>query len=104
MKISETNAIARISEFGMDDMPLVEYTPVPTKLPADWFVKYRELCHKFMESLMDSMYDIVFMNLQQDEYVNLIMGKALPDNLSIRFRVPLIWGGNMDALYLHRHY
>ena len=40
MKISETTAIARISELGMDDMPVMEYTPTQSKLPADWFNIY----------------------------------------------------------------
>ena len=31
MKIPENVAIARISQLGMDDMPLIEYTPSPTK-------------------------------------------------------------------------
>lgn len=95
MKISETNAIARISELGMDDMPLVEYTPVPTKLPADWFTKYRELCHKFMESLTDCATEIAFMNLSQNEFMALVTGRALPRNTSIRWRIPITLGGEM---------
>lgn len=96
MQLNESSALQRLSKLGMDDMPVKEYMPKRCRLDSDWFQKYSMLRRKFMESLMDSMDDIVFMNLQQDEYINLVMGKALPDNLSIRFKIPLIWGGDMD--------
>ena len=96
MQLNESSALQRLSNLGMDDMPVKEYTPTRCKLDPDWFQKYSALRREFMESLMDSMDEIVFMNLQQDEYINLVMGKSLPDNLSIRFKIPLIWGGNMD--------
>ena len=35
------------------------------------------------------------MNLPQNEFINLVMGHALPDNLSIRFKIPLLWGGQL---------
>lgn len=96
MKISETNAIARISELGMDDMPLIEHTPFPTKLPNDWFTKYHELCHKFMENLTDCATEIAFMNLSQNEFMGLVTGRALPRNTSIRWRIPITLGGEMS--------
>lgn len=96
MKISETVAIARISELGMDDLPLVEYTPKPSKLPNDWFSRYRVLCHQFMESLTDYATDIAFMNLSQKEFMALITGQALPRNTSIRWRIPLTIGGEIS--------
>ena len=97
MKISETNAIARISELGMDDMPLMEYTPTPTKLQPDWFEKYRTLCHQFMETLTDCATEIAFMNLSQNEFMALVTGRALPRNTSIRWRIPITLGGEMSV-------
>ena len=96
MKIPESTAIARIVELGMDDMPLVEYTPKPTKLPTDWFSQYRVLCHKFMESLTDYATEIAFMNLSQNEFMGLVTGRALPRNTSIRWRIPLTIGGELS--------
>lgn len=104
MKISETTALARIAELGIDDMPLLEYTPRPTKLPSDWFTTYRTLCHKFMESLTDCATEIAFMNLSQNEFMNLVMGRALPRNTSIRWRIPITLGGELstDNMFLCR--
>ena len=104
MKMSETSAIARIADLGMDDMPLVEYTPKNTKLPADWFAQYRSLCHKFMETLTDCATEIAFMNLSQSEFMGLVTGRALPRNTSIRWRIPITLGGELsvDNMFLCR--
>lgn len=96
MQLNESSAQQKLIALGMDDMPLMEYTPTACKLDSDWFTKYSTLRREFLASLSDSMEEIVFMNLPQDEFVNLIMGKELPDNLSIRFRVPLLWGGKLE--------
>ena len=96
MKISETVAIARISDLGMDDMPLTEHRPIPTKLPADWFAIYHKLCHQFMESLTNCATEIAFMNLSQREFMALITGNALPRNTSIRWRIPITMGGELS--------
>lgn len=104
MKISETNAIARISDLGMDDMPLIEYTPQQTTLPPDWFQKYHELCYKFMQSLTDCGTELAFMNLSQKEFMELLSGRALPRNTSIRWRIPIMLGGDIsiDNMFLCR--
>lgn len=82
----------------MDDMPLVEITPQTVQVPADWFQKYRALRRQFMNSLMqDSIQDLAFMNLGSDELQDLMMGRRLPANTSLRFRVPLIWGGKLSV-------
>lgn len=96
MKIPENIAIARISELGMDDMPLIEYTPKPTKLSPDWFSTYHKLCHEFMETLTDCATEIAFMNLSQNEFMGLISGRTLPRNTSIRWRIPITLGGEMS--------
>ena len=48
-----------------------------------------------MQSLSDSVEELAFMNLSQDEFMNLIMGRAVPKNMSIRMRIPLTWGGEI---------
>lgn len=102
MPFNITNAETLMSRLGIDDIPLVEYRPIPTKLPSDWFPRYKKLCKEFIKTLSDSIETLAFMNLSQDEFVNLIMGNAIPENLSIRFRIPLVWGGDLslDNLFM----
>ena len=95
MQLNETSALERLAVLGMDDMPVIEYTPKQSKLDPDWFKKYSVLRREFLSSLSDSMEEIAFMNLSQDEFINLVMGNSLPENLSIRFRIPLLWGGEL---------
>ena len=96
MQLNESSAQQKLIAMGMDDMPVMEYRPTACKLDSDWFQKYSQLRRDFLISLSDSMEELVFMNLPQDEFVNLIMGKVLPDNLSIRFKIPLLWGGKLE--------
>ena len=80
----------------MADVPLVAVHPVPAMVPADWFTRFRELRRKFAMSLTDAVSELAFLNLSQDDFMALIMGQAIPENLSIRFRVPLVWGGKLE--------
>ncbi len=96
MQLTLESAEQRLIALGMDDMPLMAITPAAATLPPDWFAKYRNLARQFMESLTDSVEELAFLNLAQDEFMNLVMGRALPQNMSIRFRTPLLWGGKME--------
>lgn len=95
MQLNEHSALERLKTLGLDDMPVMEYMPNRCVLDADWFKKYSALRREFLSSLTDSMEEIAFMNLPQNEFINLVMGHALPDNLSIRFKIPLLWGGQL---------
>ena len=95
MQLNEHSALERLSTMGMDDMPVIAYNPTRCSLDQNWFRKYVTLRREFLSSLTDSMEEIAFMNLPQDEFINLVMGNALPDNLSIRFKIPLLWGGEL---------
>lgn len=95
MQLTKNTALDRLSALGMDDMPVIEFTPKRCPLDPDWFKKYSVLRREFLSSLDDSLETIAFMNLSQNEFMNLIMGRSLPDNLSIRFRIPLLWGGEL---------
>lgn len=94
-----TKAIAekRLQDLKMPDLPIVAVTPNSVNVSPDWFQKYKVLCREFMRSLSDSVQELAFMNLSRDEFMNLLMGREIPGNLSIRFRVPLIWGGKLDV-------
>ena len=96
MQLNEHSALERLASLGMDDLPVMAYTPQKCSLDKDWFQKYSALRREFMGTLTDSFEEIAFMDLPQEEFVNLVMGKSLPDNLSIRFRIPLLWGGPLD--------
>ncbi len=102
MQLNKNSALERLAMLGLDDMPVMEYTPKHCKLDSDWFKKYSVLRRDFLSSLTDSLEEIAFMNLPQKEFINLVTGASLPDNISIRFRVPLLWGGelNIDNMFL----
>ena len=96
MQLNSDSAMMKLASLGMDDMPVMEYSPTKCIIDKDWFNKYYALRREFLLSLTDSFEEIAFMNLPEDEFMNLIMGKALPENTSVRFRVPLIWGGKLE--------
>ena len=96
MQMNQATAEKRIADLGMDDMPVVQIRPTPHVVTSDWFKKYHEIVHEFTKSLTDSIEELAFLNLPQDDFIDLIMGRRMPENLSIRFRVPLVWGGTLD--------
>ena len=49
-----------------------------------------------MRSLSDCVQELALMNLGRDEFMDLLMGRKVPDNLSFRFRTPLVWGGKLE--------
>lgn len=87
MQFNKDTALDKLSELGMEDMPVMEYQPTKCILNKDWFTQYTTLRKTFLSSLIDSIEDIVFMNLPQEEYINLVTGQSIPENLSIRFRI-----------------
>ncbi len=95
MEWTKETAENRIAALHMEDMPLRSYTPRRAPVSPDWFVKYKKLCREFMESLTDSVETLAFMNLSQDEFMSLVMGRKMPENTSLRMRVPLAWGGEL---------
>lgn len=97
MQWSMDTAQRRMREMNMDDVPLICHRPVAARVDADWFAKYKNLVRHFMESLSDSVDSLAFMNLTQDEFMGLLMGRRMPENMSVRFRVPLVWGGALDT-------
>ena len=96
MQLNKESAMERLASLGMDDMPVIECSPQRCIIDNDWFKKYSMLRRQFLESLTDSFEEIAFMNLSQDEFMNLISGKSMPENTSLRFRIPLVWGGKLS--------
>lgn len=96
MQWAENFAKEKLAEMQMDDLPIIPVHPQKKAVQTDWFQKYRILCHEFIRSLKDCTQELAFMNLNQDEFMNILMGREIPENLSIRFRVPLVFGGNLE--------
>lgn len=96
MQMNQGSAEKRIADLGMDDLPLVCIHPENHPVSPDWFRKYHNLLHEFAVSLTDSIQELAFMNLPQDDFMDLIMGRRMPNNLSVRFRTPLVWGGKLE--------
>ncbi len=98
MQLTQVDAERRIANLGMKDLPLMQYTrPGPVRIPADWFAQYRRTVREFMMSLTDSVETLAFMNLSQDDFMGLVMGRAMPENLSVRMRIPLMLGGEISV-------
>lgn len=97
MEWTQATAEKRLSDLKMSDLPVTPFRPKISQVDKDWFQKYRSLCREFMRSLSDSVQELAMMNLSRDEFMNLLMGHEIPDNLSIRFRVPIMWGGELST-------
>ena len=96
MQYTKTTAEKRLSDLFMDDMPVMEVPAIPHPVAPDWFAKYKTLRREFMKNLHDSVQELSFLNLSRDEFMGLIMGRTLPENLSIRLRTPLQFGGKLE--------
>lgn len=96
MQWTESIAEKRLSDMKMPDMPVVPIVPKQYPVASDWFKKYKESQRTFIKSLSDCVQELALMNLSRDEFMNLLMGREIPDNLSIRLRTPLIWGGRPE--------
>ena len=96
MQWSQATAEKRLNDLKISDLPIVSVRPQITGVDRDWFQKYRTVCREFMRSLSDCVQELAIMNLTRDEFMNLLMGREMPANLSIRMRIPLIWGGKLE--------
>ncbi len=86
----------RLASLSMSDMPLIQVGAVQVHISADWFTKYKELRREFMMSLTDSIEELSWLSMDQSEFIDLISGRALPENLTLRLRMPLVFGGKLE--------
>jgi len=93
--IHEAEAI--LDSMGITGMPLSMCPARPSQLPSDWFQKFSEMRKKFMKSLDDSIAEIAMINLSQDDFMDLLRGRRIPENLTVRLRRPLVFGGAIEA-------
>lgn len=94
---SKQDAERRLAQFLMDDMPLGECKALPAHLPGDWFMRFRRARAEFLGSLEDSIQELALLNLQRDDFMDLLTAKRLPENLCLRFRRPILYGGEISA-------
>jgi hypothetical protein len=80
----------------MEDLPLETCRAVPAPLASDWFFKFRSERKKFMESLGDSIQELALLNLSENDFMGLMSGRALPENLTVKFRRPILYGGDIS--------
>lgn len=93
IQLTQSAAEKILADMHMDDMPIVSIRPQPANVDPNWFTKYRDAVRQFMMSLTDATEELAFMNLGQEEFMALLMGREIPANMSVRFRIPLVWGG-----------
>ena len=94
--MTKTDAERRLADLLMDDMPVIEIPAVKVAVQEGWFEQLRKLRRELMESLGDSIQELSFLTLSQQEFMDLLRGHRLPENLSIRWRRPLEYGGELD--------
>ncbi len=102
--ISKHLATKKLDEYLLTGLPIREFNVKPCSVEKDWFAKYIRVRQEFIESLADNMEDLIFFNFPQDVFMDLLMGSKIPENISIRLRVPLVWGGKLeiDNMFLCR--
>jgi hypothetical protein len=99
---TKRDAEARLAQFLMDDMPIEECPAVPSPLPRDWFAVFRAARVEFMESLGESIPELALLNLSREDFMDLLSGRRIPENLAIKFRRPVLYGGLLapDNMFL----
>lgn len=95
MQWTKETAEKRLADLRMEDMSLIPISPHVSKIASNWFQQYKQTRKEFMTSLTDSVQEIAFMGLSQDDFIGLITGKRMPQGYSIRFRIPMMWGGKI---------
>ncbi len=91
----------KLSDIGISDMPIFKVVFQPKNLDENWYPLYKKERRLFLQSLTDSIEELANLNLERNDILNIINGK-LPENLSIRFRVPIMYGGDIskDNMFL----
>jgi hypothetical protein len=95
--MTKQEAEKRLAALLMSDMPVMEIAPRPAVIAPDWFARYRALRREFMASLGDSLEELSLLNLSREQFFALLSGRALPENCTLRLRVPLACGGMLET-------
>jgi hypothetical protein len=95
--MTKFDAERRLADLLLEDMPVMEIAARPVAVAQDWFVRLRKLRRQLMESLDDSIQELSFLDLPREDFMDLLRGRRLPENLSVRWRVPLEYGGELSV-------
>lgn len=94
---TKQDAEKRLSGFLMDDLPIVSVAARPVPIAPDWFQKFRIERKNFLMSLGDSVSELALLNLSQDDFMGLLTASRIPENLCVKFRRPILYGGEISA-------
>ncbi|MDR3208591.1 MAG: hypothetical protein LBT45_01960 [Rickettsiales bacterium] len=92
---TKRDAEVRLAQFLMDDLPLEACPAVPAPLPGDWFARFRAARMDFMGSLSESVQELALLNLSREDFMSLLSGQRIPENLTVKFRRPILYGGSI---------
>lgn len=93
---TKRDAEVRLAQLLMEDLPLDECKAVVSALPDNWFSKFRDARHSFLESLGNSVQELALINLSQGDFMRLLSAISIPENLCVKFRKPIIYGGDIS--------
>lgn len=96
MKMTKETATKKLSLLFMEDMPIIEHKVILTKLSSDWFDKYKKIRNDFLKKIINSLDELFWLNLSEKSIIDLLTKEKIPNNISLRFRVPIIYGGEIS--------
>lgn len=99
-----TDAKQLLKKLNIYNVDVQKWIVKKINLDKNWYKAYTKIKTEFLFSLSDSIELLYYMNLSQEEIFETIMGKKIPNGISIKFKIPLFLGGelNVNNLYLCR--
>ena len=95
--MNKTEAEQRLTALHLGDVPIVEIGAVHRTVPNDWFAMAKLVRRKFISSLDEKdMEELSFFNLSKDQFMDMMTMKKLPENIALRWRIPIIYGGPLE--------
>ncbi|MDR0803466.1 MAG: hypothetical protein LBO08_00030 [Rickettsiales bacterium] len=96
MQLNKSSAEQILRELHVSNMPLMEIPATFATVAPDWFARFKTARAEFMRGLTDAMEQLSFFSFSQDEFMGLISGRRLPENFSVRLRIPVMYGGRLE--------
>jgi hypothetical protein len=102
---SLNDAEKRLKALGLDDMPLVSVAAIPRPLPAGWFAEFRGARRDLLtQNVKEFKEELFMMDIPIEDIMAMFRGEKIPPNVSVKFKVPPIYGGpiSTDNLFICR--
>jgi hypothetical protein len=91
---SQADAERILASMGLSDLPVADVDARPRPLPRDWFAAYRAARRALLTNIIQDYRDeLMMMDLPMDDIMAMLKGERIPANVSVKFRVPPIFGG-----------